>query len=275
MIRIIWIMAIVSVIIAVVLSLNWFFVPHDSNFFIPINIFSAIGLVLPIALIKYYEYNIVKKIEKMFPVFLRDFMEAMHAGMTMPQAFKSVSKNDYKILTPYIKKVSAQLEWGIPIDQVLFNFSKQTKSKVISRIVSSVIESHRYGGRLADTFEALTKAVVQVDRMRSERSLYLQSQLITGYIIFFVFILVILVLEIFLVPFLTENVPLTILQDKEAIESLPTAAQYTFMFRNLILIQGLFAGLAIGKMAEGALIAGLKHSLIMTIGGILIFTLFS
>ena len=69
-------------------------------------------------------------------------------------------------------------------------------------------------------------------------------------------------------------IPLTILQDEEAIESLPTAAQYTFMFRNLILIQGLFAGLAIGKMAEGALIAWLKLSLIMTIGGILIFTLF-
>jgi len=45
------------------------------------------------------------------------------------------------------------------------------------------------------------------------------------------------------------------------------------MFRNLIIIQGSFAGLIVGKMSEGAVIAGVKHSLFMVFIGTIIFTL--
>ena len=49
--------------------------------------------------------------------------------------------------------------------------------------------------------------------------------------------------------------------------------EYKTIFRNLIILQGLFAGLVIGKMSEGELSAGVKHSAGMMIGGLLIFTL--
>jgi flagellar protein FlaJ len=52
------------------------------------------------------------------------------------------------------------------------------------------------------------------------------------------------------------------------------AQAYRELFRNLILLQGMFAGLAVGKMAEGAIVAGLKHSLFMMIAGGLAFTFF-
>jgi len=51
-------------------------------------------------------------------------------------------------------------------------------------------------------------------------------------------------------------------------------AEYNALLRNLIIIQGLFAGLALGKMSEGVLIAGIKHSLIMIFLGISLFLLF-
>jgi flagellar protein FlaJ len=51
------------------------------------------------------------------------------------------------------------------------------------------------------------------------------------------------------------------------------AAQYKVIFRNLILIQGLFAGLTVGKMAEGAMLTGIKHSLFMMFVGFLVFTI--
>ncbi len=47
--------------------------------------------------------------------------------------------------------------------------------------------------------------------------------------------------------------------------------EYKSIFRNLILIQGLFAGLAVGKMAEGSTISGVKHSMFMMFVGMLIF----
>ncbi|MCK4714961.1 MAG: hypothetical protein KAT35_05260, partial [Candidatus Aenigmarchaeota archaeon] len=44
------------------------------------------------------------------------------------------------------------------------------------------------------------------------------------------------------------------------------------IFINFIVIQGFFAGLATGKMAEGSLIAGIKHSIVLTVIGYSIFS---
>jgi hypothetical protein len=46
------------------------------------------------------------------------------------------------------------------------------------------------------------------------------------------------------------------------------------IFRSLIIIQGVFAGMAIGKMAEGTVVAGVKHSMALSIIGYTAFVLF-
>jgi hypothetical protein len=50
-------------------------------------------------------------------------------------------------------------------------------------------------------------------------------------------------------------------------------SEYNSMFRNLIIIQGAFAGLVIGKMSEGNVASGIKHSMFMMIAGILVYSL--
>jgi flagellar protein FlaJ len=170
--------------------------------------------------------------------------------------------------------VSAQLDWGIPVETVLLNFAKETKSKLISRIVSTVMESHKFGGKLIETFEALSGTALEVERLRAERRLFLNSQIITGYIIFFVFLAVIIGLEKYLVPSLGQVSAQSLTQ----ISAGGTGAsqtnlqqQYSEIFRNLILMQGLFAGLTVGKMSEGAVVAGIKHSVFMMVTGMLVF----
>lgn len=255
------------------LGVNFTLFYGESNIFSSINIITAFIFLIPIVIVKYLDYSKVKEVEDNFPVFLRDFVESIRSGMTLPAALSAVSGNEYKALTPAIQKMSAQLDWGIPVEKVLLNFADESKSKLIKRIISSVRESHRFGGNLADTFEALSNTAVEVDRLRAERRLYLNSQMITGYVVFFVFLAVIIGLEKFLVPSLTTVSPIEL-----GGGATPTpAAQkniadaYKELFRNLILIQGLFAGLAVGKMAEGAIIAGMKHSLFMMFAGALIF----
>lgn len=256
---------------ALILIVNWYVLRDVAQLYMTINIIAIFVFTIPIVIVQYNKYSKKKQLEENFPVFLRDFVESLRGGLTVPQAFKSVSKNSYGSLNPYIDKIAAQLEWGITVEKALLSFSKQVKSKVIGRIISSVVESHRYGGNLADTFEALSNTAVEVDRLRDERRLYLQSQMITGYIIFFVFLAVILGLERFLVPSLTQNIPLGV---ASAIPPEVLAEEYKGIFRNLILMQGFFAGLSVGKMAEGAIIAGIKHSMFMMVVGIIVFLIF-
>lgn len=258
-----------GVVAASMVIMNFMYFRETVTLFTSINVVAAFMFAFPIILVKYSDYKRVKEMEEMFPIFLRDFVGTIRGGMTVPHAFKSVSKNDYKGLTPYIKKMSAQMNWGITVDKVLLNFSKQSKSKLISRIISSVIESHRFGGNLANTFEALSNTSFEVEKLRQERMLYLQGQMMTGYIVFFVFLSVIIGLEKFLVPTLasisTAEIGGAPIQQEQLVN------EYKVIFRNLITIQGLFAGLTVGKMAEGSMISGIKHSMFMIFVGIIVF----
>jgi len=264
------ILTILNTFIAVcIILINFLFLKEIPNIFPVINIFAFMLAVLPIVLWRYLEYRKLKIVESVFPNFLRDFIELMRGGMTVEQAMKNLRKNDYKELNPYVKKMAAQLDWGIPVEKVLINFAKSTKSKMIERTISSVIESHRFGGNLTDTLEALSNASVEVQRLKTERVMYLYSQVTTGYIIFFVFLGVMIAMEKFLIPSLsTISVEGVTGAPKESL-----VGEYRDLFRNLILIQGLFAGLSVGKMAEGKIISGVKHSLIMMVVGLIVFTI--
>ncbi|MEM7825428.1 MAG: type II secretion system F family protein [Candidatus Aenigmatarchaeota archaeon] len=221
-------------------------------------------LFSPIIFLKYTEHKKIKQLEGIFPVFLRDFAESVRSGMTLPQALKSVSYNDYKTLSPYVKKMAAQVDWGINVDKVLQNFAKESKSKLIRRIVSSVVETHRFGGNLTDTLEALCNTAFEIEKLREERKLYLQSQMVTGYLVFFLFLAIIIIMQRFLIPVLSQpKIPFEQKYEEKLSES------YRILFQNLIIIQGFFAGLIVGKMSEGALAAGIKHSLFMIFAGIL------
>ena len=262
-----------SIITSIILIFNWIYLREFGIIFQVINIFSIFIIIFPILLVRYISYKKRKKIEDMFPVFLRDFVEAIRSGMNLSQAAETVSKNDYGALSPYVKKMAAQLSWGFSVEKVLKNFAKSTNSKMIGRCVSSIIESHRFGGNIADTFEALSSTAVEIDRLREERKIFLHSQMITGYIIFFVFLGVLLALQRFLVPSLVQAQGLPTARGEE-IEATEFARAYQDIFLHLILMQGFFAGLTVGKMAEGAMVAGLKHSIFMIVVGVVAFLIF-
>jgi flagellar protein FlaJ len=262
-----------SALVASIVLINFLMLSDVPSLFSTINIIALFIFALPIILLRYTEYKDVREIEEMFPVFLRDFVETIRSGMPLPAAIKAVAKNDYKALNSYVRRMSAQLDWGISVERVMLSFGKRSRSKLVMRIISSVIESHRFGGNLSDTFEALSNTAVEIDRLREERKLYMNSQMITGYVVFFVFLAVMVGLEKFLVPSLGDFSAGGMLGGAGAAATQPSniAEEYKVIFRDLILIQGLFAGLAVGKMAEGAIMAGMKHSMFMMFVGFLVF----
>jgi len=265
--RLIKITIVNGIIVAIIMSLGYFLFRDVTELFSTIIILGMIMFIVPIALIRYYEIWKIKAAEDYFPQFMRDLVEVIRSGMTLPQAVKSVSVNDYGHLGPYVKKLDAHLEWGIPFDKALLRFSRSTGSKLVGRITSTIIESHRFGGNLTDVFESISSTSIEIERLREERNLYINSQLITGYVIFFVFMIVIIGLEKFLVPSLTDVTVGEVVTAPRDIE-----VQYGEIFRNLIILQGLFAGLVIGKMSGGAVVGGIKHSLFLVVIGIIIHT---
>ncbi|MBI2583382.1 MAG: type II secretion system F family protein [Candidatus Aenigmarchaeota archaeon] len=207
--------------------------------------------------VRYKEYRRLRKIEDEFPRFVEDFTNNISVGMPLPAALSETAGNNYGELTPFVQEMSSKVEWGVPFGKILEYFGEKTQSALIARTVRGIIQAHDSGGRLADVMSSMSNAVRELDKVKKERSASVFSQMITGYFIFFVFVGIMVVMASFLIPLLSSG----------AEAETGTIGLYQNIFLSLVLVQGIFAGLGIGKMAEGSLTAGLKHSFVMAVVG--------
>ncbi|MBI4895827.1 MAG: type II secretion system F family protein [Candidatus Aenigmarchaeota archaeon] len=256
-------MSIIAVAIGGVIAvINFMFFIGSPQLFGLLNLVAVlIALALPIYR-KFTEYATIKKIEAIFPQFLRDVTDNINAGMTLPQAIKTASENDYDVMSDYIKELSAKIGWGIAFDKAFLNFADATKSKVIKRTVKGIIEVHKHGGAINVVLRAISESVLELERIKKERETSVYGPMVTGYFIFFLFLGIMITMAKVLIPaFIT--------QGQGEVESVRTF--FTDMFRNMVVIQGVFAGIGIGKMAEGTVSAGIKHAFVLAIIGYTVF----
>lgn len=247
------------------LALTVFFVlelPSQIEAFL--NLIAAF-LILGLPLVyKYNEYRRIKRIETLFPKYLRDISENISTGMTLPQAMKAATRNEYQDLTPHVKELYAKVQWGVPLEHVLEDFSKRTGSKTMRRNVQTIIEAHRSGGTIDTILKSVASSLQELERIKKERSSSIYAQMINGYLIYIVFLGVMIGLATILVPAFT----------RFGSSSADLQAAFIEIFRSLTVIQGFFAGIAIGKMAEGTIVAGVKHALALVIFGYSVFLIF-
>lgn len=227
-------------------------------------------MAMPPAMLQYGTYQKAKEVEELFPDFLRDITEGLRGGMTLPLSIKYASNNNYGALNKHVKMLVAQMTWGIPFDAALHNFVRDIDSPTITRAMSTVIEAHRSGGNIAEALDAVGKSTVEIEKLRRERSSRISSQMMTGYVIFFIFVVIMVGMREFLLPSLTWGSVTSEGDEVMAASKTPINVElYGTMFTHLAIIQGLFSGIAIGKLSEGSISAGTKHAVIMSFLGYL------
>lgn len=257
----------------VIFALNYFYIfPAIGNeiLYNIINLLAITTLGVPYAMLEYNIYLSTKEIEERFPDFLRDVTEGLRGGMTLPLSIKYASNNNYGSLNKYVKRLVAQITWGVPFETSLHQFSQNLKSPTISRAVSTIIEAHRSGGNIAEALEAVGKSSVEIEKLRSERASRISSQMMSGYVIFFIFIAIMAGMREFLLPALSWGAVTS--SGEEIMEASKTAINvevYGTMFSHLAIIQGIFSGIVIGKLSEGTISAGAKHAAILAFVGYL------
>jgi flagellar protein FlaJ len=241
-----------------------------------------------------------KELEAMFPEFVRNLVGAVKSGMPMSKALVYVSKTDYGSLTPHVVKLANQVEWSIPVHKALTNFANETKNGVIKRSIATVIEAEISGGNIEDVLETVTTSVIEIKKIKLARKNSIHSQMVQSYIIFIVFLGVMIVIQNLLIPYIADieskniegvtegGMALTSSSLGSSIRPvqidysslgafLATIGQWLTSIRGvflaLSLIQACFAGLVMGKLSEGDLRSGAKHSLILMTVSFFIITL--
>ncbi len=259
----------------IILDFIFFFSPM-TRWFKPLIVVGLLIIGVPYIIEFLNENKRQKDIDVKFLEFVRNVVTTVKSGVSVSKAITQVSDEDYGALTPYTKKLARQIEWGFPTGEALLTFSNDTKNKVIKRSISIVIEAEKSGGNIADVLQAVTKSVIELKKMKEERKTAVYSQVVQGYIIFFVFIMIMLILQIKLLPPLTALTGITLAGFGGGFEDMTTTQAPTMnldsIFMALILIQGFFVGIMIGKFSEGSLRFGLRHSLTLMVVGYLIFS---
>jgi len=247
------------------------------RFFFPLIILSLVVSSLHFWIDFFAEQNRQKLIEVMFLEFIRNLSESIKSGISIPRSIQNIAKRDYGELSPYIKKLSNQIEWGIPTRKALQTFAEDTENRVIIRSISLVSEAEKSGGDITDILSSVVESVVSVKQIKEERKSQIHAQVVQGYIIYYVFIGIMLVLDLWLFPQLTGvETSSSIQAGASGMGGMGLAGASALdmgpIFLTLILIQGFFAGIMIGKFSEGTIKNGLLHSLIMMVSAALIIT---
>jgi len=254
-------------------------------------IIGVLTVVIPLFVYRYRRYRKIQEIEKRFPDYLRDLADAINSGMTLPQAVKHVSKNEYGAFTPYARKIAISVDWGISFEKALEYIGEEVGSKILQRAISTLIQTYRSGGKAAESLIAITESLKEIRKLKEERATQVYSQTMQNYIIYFIFLAIIVLLVKYLLPLMVYpekmfssssiltggtslpgigSVSIGVGLNPLATEKFETFKQ---MFLWLVVIEGIFSGLATGKMAEGSFIAGLKHSLALTTIGYMVMIL--
>ena len=115
-------------------------------------------------------------------------------------AINYASHNDYGVLTKPVKKLSSKLSWGISFEKAFFDFAKETKSKLIYRAIATIIEVYRSGGKIAEGIDKVGHSSFKIDALKKEQRATIYSIILRGYIIYFIFIIVLMGMIKFLIP---------------------------------------------------------------------------
>ena len=219
--------------------------------------------VFPPSIANYMDYKWRKSIDQKLPVLFRTIVQAQKTGMTLPQAIEEASKRDYGPLTKELKKINAQISWGMPLEEALQLFAKRVGTPLVQRTVPLIIEAGRSGGRVEKVFEPLGKFVDSILIMERERKAQTRPYIAIIYVAFYVFLFtIVLLFKTFFVSI--ERAPIlgSAIMNPEETERL---------FFHMAAFQAFFGGLIAGKMSEGSLNAGLKHSFVMLASAYLVF----
>lgn len=246
--------------------LSLFFIGERFFFFL-IGV-GVLTTALPFVLAIIRETSVNAEKEDMFLEFSRNLVESVKAGTPISKSIINVRNKPYGVLSENIRKLANQISLGVPLETALQTFSKDVRNRTISRSLTLIGQAEKSGGEIGKILESVTEAVSISDKLKKERESAISTLIVQGYIIFFVFIIIILVLQFQILPMLVNIMPSGeslgvggIGMSGEPIDETEIANAFLY----LLLIQGFFSGLVIGKLSEGNIKTGIKHSFILMV----------
>jgi len=270
----------IGIIFALMVIIGGFFAFFDQK---PRMFYFIAGLAFLIALVPFLSDMLLesgreKEKEDMFLEFARGLVESVKAGTPISKSIINMRNKSFGTLSPHIQKLANQITLGIPVRKALEVFAGDIGNKVIERSVGLISEAEKAGGDISTILESVAKSVSQIEDLKKEQKNAVYGLVVQGYIIFIIFIIIMIVTQFKILPMTS-----SLSQNGGGLGSdlvLPGSGgssgggldieKLSNSFLILLVVQGFFAGLVIGRLSEDSLKAGIKHSVVLAFLALLI-----
>jgi len=244
-------------------------------------IFALLAMLGPYGFYTSTKERNVREIETRLPDFLRDVAEAGRFGMTLADSIVVASTGRYGRLTPEIKKMSAQIEWGVPASEAIRLFSERVNTPLVVRMASIIRKANDAGGNVADVLTMVSHDAKESILTQEERNLTMSTYVMVVYISFFVFIATILILNLQFLPKMEEaGTSVSQAAEDMGITEIPgvnikvgVIAEVEFIFLISVIVHAVGDGVLAGVIQKGSIPIGMRHSFIMLISGFIMLRL--
>jgi len=247
---------------------------------IPLSLerFVALGVIL--ALVPpsvFYQLDSRHKdaIDNNLPVMLQDVAEAGSLGMTIIRALEVSAERNYGYLTKELKRMVAQLSWKVSFDKALASFAERCGTP-LARYVASLIQiAYKSGGDVQESIETINIHVQELQSQEMKRKLEMRPQIGVIYLSFAIFIVTVYFLSTQFFSVSIGGLGLTSVGSTIGGFRNPAASKEVLMpiFFYMAMVEGVFSGLAGGKISTGSIKNGFIHSVILCLVGFIVFSI--
>jgi flagellar protein FlaJ len=195
-------------------------------------------------------------VEQGMASFLRDLTEVRKTGLSIEECIKNLSNRNYGLFSYELKKISAQISWGVPLRRVLTDFIKRTKSWQSQLIIFLLMEAIDVGGGTVKMMETLTRFSTLIHEIEREKKASVRPYVMMPYFA----ATLLMVTNLMILTFLAK----TVLMAGMAVN----LDEISKMFIISIMFHVYMIGLVTGKITEESISAGFKHSTLLVIIGL-------
>jgi flagellar protein FlaJ len=196
-------------------------------------------------------------LERILPEFIRDVAEGRKTGLSPEVAIERLGDRHYGALTKHVKRMGAQLSWGVSLSKVVSTFTSSIRSWITRAIGTLLIEVVDVGGGTIRSFSEMAEFTRNINEMETERKAALRPFVFITYIagvmvIITTFIMVYLLSAPAATGFSTST---SLAINPQVIDNLLTTA----VFDSFVI------GIVAGKMGESGVADGYKHAIALVI----------
>jgi len=240
-------------------------------------IWAIILAFLPLSIFHEIKKRRLEGVADRIPDLLSQLASMNEMGLTLVESFNHVGGGG-NLLSKEMDKVQKQLSWGEEISYALKEFTNRVKSAHLLQVMTLITRALRASGDISRVLRIAAEDSMRHREVERQRTTQIFVYVVIIYLSFLVFVAIVGILAVKFLPIMQQS------GGGGGASSAATGGMsfggglnvelFTRTFFHAAVVQGMSSGLVAGKMGEGSVLSGLKHSIIMAIIAYTVFVVF-